>query len=80
MSLGCKWSHSLDSPQGDAYCLVLNQPLEGWVRAAHVVAPEDAEVLDAHARAILVGWDLEVWGLVLVGLRVEGYNVDPGVS
>ncbi|CAJ1399569.1 unnamed protein product [Effrenium voratum] len=44
----------------DAYCLVLNKPLEGWVRAAHVVAPEDAEVLDAHARAILVGWDLEV--------------------
>lgn len=41
-------------------CLLLNKPLDGWIRVARVISPSDVDVLDAHARAILVGWDLEV--------------------
>ena len=51
---------SLCSSWGYNSCLLLNKPLDGWIRVARVISPGDADVLDAHARAILVGWDLEV--------------------
>ena len=37
----------------------MNKPLNGWMRGAHVVASHDVDVLDAHAAAILVGWDVQ---------------------
>ena len=51
---------NLFSSWGYNSCLLLNKPLDGWIRVARVISPGDADVLDAHARAILVGWDLEV--------------------
>ena len=45
---------------GERSCLVLNQPLDGWIRAARVIDSGDVKTLDAHARAIPIGWDLEV--------------------
>eukprot|EP00931_Biecheleriopsis_adriatica_P050392 TRINITY_DN29171_c0_g1_i1.p1 TRINITY_DN29171_c0_g1~~TRINITY_DN29171_c0_g1_i1.p1 ORF type:complete len:1288 (+),score=190.70 TRINITY_DN29171_c0_g1_i1:278-3865(+) len=41
-------------------CLRLNSELSGWIRLARVVKPGDEDVLDAHARAVLVDWDLDV--------------------
>jgi len=37
-----------------------NQPLDGWVRIAQVLSPEDTKVLDAHAQAVVLGFDLDV--------------------
>jgi len=37
-----------------------NAQLDGWVRMAEVRSFEDTKVLDAHARAVVVGMDLEV--------------------
>mmetsp|Transcript_31353 Transcript_31353/g.50427 ORF Transcript_31353/g.50427 Transcript_31353/m.50427 type:complete len:757 (+) Transcript_31353:59-2329(+) len=41
---------------------VLNQMLQGWVRIAHVLTASDVEVLDAHARAVVVGLQLDIDG------------------
>eukprot|EP00434_Breviolum_minutum_P012097 symbB.v1.2.010668.t1/scaffold700.1/size171416/9 len=41
-------------------CLLLSKPLDGWIRVSRVISARDVDVLDAHARAIPVGWDLEV--------------------
>ncbi|CAE7470920.1 unnamed protein product [Symbiodinium microadriaticum] len=42
------------------YCISMNKQLNGWMRGAHVLESNDADVLDAHAPTILVGWDLKV--------------------
>lgn len=47
-------------PLGENSCLLLNKPLDGWIRVARVISASDVDVLDAHARAIPVGWDLAV--------------------
>lgn len=38
----------------------LNQALDGWVRLAQVLGASDEQILDAHAKAILVGFRLQV--------------------
>jgi len=52
----------------------LNGPLDGWVRLAHVIASNDTAVLDAHARAVIVGCNLEVesGGVVRYAFQKEG--------
>jgi len=57
----------------------LSRTLEGWVRLAHVVEANDTQVLDAHARAIVVGCELEVeaGGIVRYAFRKEGASDIP---
>jgi len=52
----------------------LNKPLDGWVRIAHVINDTDAQVLDAHARAVVVGCklELETGGTVRYVFQKEG--------
>jgi len=38
----------------------LNKKFNGWMRLADLQASSDAEVLDAYAQSILVGWELAV--------------------
>ena len=38
----------------------MNKPFEGWIRLAEVQAPEDRAILDQHALAVLVDWQLDV--------------------
>ena len=38
----------------------MTKAFEGWIRLAEVQAPEDREILDFHAAAVLVDWQLEV--------------------
>lgn len=40
----------------------MTKAFEGWIRLAEVQAPEDREILDFHAQAVLVDWQLEVEG------------------
>lgn len=49
----------------------LDRQLDGYVRMARVLAPKDAEVLDRHAQAVLVGWTLEVDGNGTVSYNFE---------
>jgi len=53
---------------------LMNRPLEGWLRLAHVIEAGDVAVLDAHAGAILVDWQLEVemGGLVRYAFAKQG--------
>lgn len=51
----------------------MNQVFTGWLRLAEVQAESDREVLDAHATAVLVDWDLDVeTGLVKYSFRKNG--------
>jgi len=52
----------------------LSRDLEGWVRLAHVINANDTQVLDAHARSIMVGCELEVeaGGVVRYNFQKEG--------
>eukprot|EP00930_Biecheleria_cincta_P039685 TRINITY_DN27258_c0_g1_i2.p1 TRINITY_DN27258_c0_g1~~TRINITY_DN27258_c0_g1_i2.p1 ORF type:complete len:651 (+),score=93.78 TRINITY_DN27258_c0_g1_i2:348-2300(+) len=38
----------------------LSRQLDGWLRVARVLEPSDRWILDAHARAVLTGMELEV--------------------
>jgi len=38
----------------------MTKAFEGWIRLAEVQAPGDREILDFHAPAVLVDWQLEV--------------------
>eukprot|EP00438_Fugacium_kawagutii_P008138 Skav234379 [mRNA] locus=scaffold2071:225188:236822:- [translate_table: standard] len=38
----------------------MTKAFEGWIRLAEVQAPEDREILDFHAQAVLVDWQLEL--------------------
>ena len=38
----------------------MNKPFEGWIRLAEIQTPEDRTILDQHALAILVDWQLDV--------------------
>ena len=38
----------------------MQKTFEGWIRLAEVQAPEDRQILDFHAPAVLVDWQLEV--------------------
>ena len=61
---------SHDMGQGHNSCLLLSKPLDGWIRVSRVISARDVDVLDAHARAIPVGWDLEVswWQDAVLGV------------
>lgn len=61
---------SHDMGQGRNSCLLLSKPLDGWIRVSRVISARDVDVLDAHARAIPVGWDLEVswWQDAVLGV------------
>lgn len=52
----------------------LNRALDGWVRLARVLGASDAQILDAHARAIVVGCDLrvEAGGTVRYAFQKDG--------
>lgn len=38
----------------------MSSAFEGWIRLAEVQAPEDRAILDFHAPAVLVDWQLDV--------------------
>ena len=38
----------------------MQKTFEGWIRLTEVQAPEDRQILDFHAPAVLVDWQLEV--------------------
>lgn len=38
----------------------MTKAFEGWIRLAEVQAPEDRDILDFHAAAVLVDWHLEL--------------------
>lgn len=60
LELGCPLGYRAvrsSQQRGEKSCLLLNRPLHGWLRAARVEG--GAEILDQHARAVLVDWDLE---------------------
>ena len=38
----------------------MSSAFEGWIRLAEVEAPEDRAILDFHAPAVLVDWQLDV--------------------
>ena len=38
----------------------MTKAFEGWIRLAEVQVPSDREILDFHAAAVLVDWELEV--------------------
>lgn len=61
---------SHDMGQGHNSCLLLSKPLDGWIRVSRVISARDVDVLDGHARAIPVGWDLEVswWQDAVLGV------------
>ena len=40
----------------------MNKAFHGWIRLAEVQAPEDQAILDLHAPAVLIDWELDVPG------------------
>ncbi|CAJ1381997.1 unnamed protein product [Effrenium voratum] len=40
----------------------MNKAFHGWIRLAEVQAPEDHAILDLHAPAVLIDWELDVPG------------------
>lgn len=50
---------------------LLNKPLDGWVRMAHVLSRKDRDVLDKHAQAVVVGIELSVEENGVVQYRFE---------
>ncbi|CAK9010947.1 unnamed protein product [Durusdinium trenchii] len=51
----------------------MNKAFEGWIRLAEVQSTNDTEVLDRHAQAVLMDWELEVdYGAVTYSFRTNG--------